>query len=443
MSAYLYVMDTDNGKYPSIEDLQGALADRGVITGIDHDALVAMRNRMACKTYVDVAHGIAPTAGVNGSIEVLIDVSQKGKPRVLPGGNVDHRDISYVVNVCKGAPLVKRIPPSPGKDGCNVFGKPIPAPVPKDEYLPRGKGTTVLSSAPDVLVADIDGAVVVYPNGKVEVVDEKIISGNIDYSTGNVRFSGNLRINGTVRAGFEIEAEGDCFVGGNVEDAKITSLGDIEVLGGAVGQTKGMLKCAGSLKIRHLANFSVSAGGDIFLLEDSIHSTILSGGNIKARSFVGGTVAAWKTIEAETIGTEAEAKTIVDMGGKYVLMQQKYAFLKELADITGDIGTVKEGMFKLVRDEMDPAGNLTEGALERLAALKKKHRSALKRCSEVQGEMETLDKKLENSPIPFVKATTIYPNTLIKFGENEKLIKEKLVFARITADGERILVGKA
>lgn len=442
MKAFLYVSDILGGDYPTVDDLIDALKDNGVITGVDREALVLMEKRLVCNTFVEVARGIAPTAGTPGSIEVLIDVSQKGKPRVLPGGKVDHRDISYVVNVRKGTPLVKHLPPIPGKDGCNVFGKPVAAPPLKDLPLSRGKGAVVLLTDPNVLVADINGAVVVHPDGKVDVVDEKIISGNIDYSTGNVHFSGNLKVNGTVRAGFEIDAEGDCFIAGNVEDAKITSLGDIEILGGAVGQSKGMLKCAGSLKIRHIANFSVLAGGDIFILEDALHCAISSEGNIKAKSVVGGTVAAWKAIEAETIGTEAEAKTIVDLGGKYVLMQRKYALLKELADVTGHIGTVKEGIFKLVRDEMDPAGELSDGALERCGALKKKHRVNIKRCSDVQAEMETLDKKLGGNSIPFVKASTVYPNTLIKFGGVEKLINEKLVRARITVDGEKIVVGK-
>jgi hypothetical protein len=57
--------------------------------------------------------------------------------------------------------------------------------------------------------------------------------------------------------------------------------------------------------------------------------------------------------------------------------------------------------------------------------------------------METLDKKLGGNPIPFVKASTVYPNTLIKFGSVEKLINEKLVQARITVDGEKIVVGKS
>jgi uncharacterized protein (DUF342 family) len=443
MKASLYVSLILEGDYPTEGDLMDALREHGVTTGIDSNALVLMGKQLVCNTYVEVANGMAPTAGTPGSIEVLIDVSHKGKPRVLPGGKVDHRDISYVVNVRKGTPLVRHIPPIPGKDGCNVFGKPVLAPVPKDQPFSRGKGATVLPGDPNVLVADINGAIVVHPDGKVDVVDDKIISGNIDYSTGNVRFAGNLKVNGTVRAGFEIDVEGDCHINGNVEDAKITSLGDIEILGGAVGQTKGALKCAGALKIRHIANFSVLAGGDILILEDALHCTISSEGSIRAKSVVGGTVSAWKTIEAETIGTEAEAKTIVDLGGKYVLMRHKYALLKELADVTGEIGTVKEGMFLLARDEMDPAGDLSDGAHERLTAFKKKHRAGIKRCSDIQTEMETLDKKLGNTPIPIVKATTVYPNTLIKFGGAEKLIDEKLIHARITVDRDKIVVGKS
>ena len=57
-------------------------------------------------------------------------------------------------------------------------------------------------------------------------------------------------------------------------------------------------------------------------------------------------------------------------------------------------------------------------------------------------QMELIDKKLESAPIPYVKASTVFPNTLIKFGSIEKLIKEKLFQARIVAEGDKIVVGK-
>jgi uncharacterized protein (DUF342 family) len=442
MKAFLYVADSSGGEYPTVDDLRSALLGRGVITGINGDALAAMANRMPCNAYIEVAGGIPAVPGVSASIEILIDVSQKGRPRVLPGGKVDHRDISYVVNVRKGAQLVRRIPPIPGKDGQTVFGRPVKAPIPDDKPLAAGRGTAMSPTTPNVLIADINGAVVVFPDGRVEVVDDKVISGNIDYSTGNIRFSGNLTVNGTVRAGFEIDVEGNCRIGGNVEDAKITCLGDLEIIGGAVGQSKGELKSAGSLKVRHLANFSVMTGGDIHILEDAVHCTMSSEGNVQVKSVVGGTIAAWKNIEAESIGTEAEARTVVDLGGKYLLMQRKYALLKELADFTGNIGSVKQAMFELVRDEMSSAGVLPLGAIGRLEEFKKKHSAHVRRCSEVQVEMEALDAKLAKAPVPYVKASTVFPNTLIKFGALEKLIKEKLVQVRIIADGDRIIVGK-
>jgi uncharacterized protein len=442
MKAFLYVSDSGGGTYPSVEDLRGALLNRGVTAGINAEALVAMVNQLMCNTYIEVAAGTPALAGVPASIEVLIDVSQKGRPRVLPGGKVDHRDISYVVNVRKGTELVRRIPPIPGTDGRTVFNRPVRAPVVDDKPLKAGRGTVLSAIAPNVLVADINGAVVVFPDGRVEVVDDKVISGNIDYSTGNVRFSGNLTVSGTLRAGFEIDVEGNCRIGGNMEDSKITCLGDLEITGGAVGQTKGTIKCAGSLKVRHIANFTVMTGGDIRIMEDAVHCTMSSEGNIVVKSVVGGTVAAGKTIEADSIGTEAEARTVIDLGGKYLLMQRKYALLKELADVTGSIGGVKQTMFELVRDEMSPTGVLMQGAMGRLNGLKEKHADRLRRCGEVQSEMELIDKKLENAPIPYVKASTVFPNTLIKFGSIEKLIKEKLFQARIVAQGDKIVVGK-
>jgi uncharacterized protein (DUF342 family) len=239
-----------------------------------------------------------------------------------------------------------------------------------------------------------------------------------------------------------VETDGDCSISGNVEDAKITCGQDLEIVGGAIGASKASLKCGGYLKVKHLANFNVQAGDDIRIIENALHCTISGEGNIAARSIVGGSVAAWKIIEVDVIGTEAEPKTIIDLGGRYVLMQKKYTLLKELAALMGELGTLKEGIFFLVRDEMDTEGNLHEGSLMRLKTMKDGHRQRKERYMQVQTEIETVDGKLKNNPIPLLKAHTVFPNTIIKFGTFEKLIKEKLANVRITVDAEKIIIGK-
>jgi uncharacterized protein len=441
MKAFLYVSDALADYFPGENELMGELRSHGVTFGVDPNVIKTMVAKKALNTYIEVAQGVAPVAGVPGRIEILIDVSVKGKPRKLADGRVDHRDISYVVNVTKGTPLLKHIPPVPGQRGRTVFDQPIEPPPVADEPLCAGKGTIIANDA-SVLCADINGDVIVHKGGKIDVVDRKTITGNIDYSTGNIRFPGDLRISGTVLAGFEVETEGSCSVGGNVEDAQISCRHDMEICGGAIGVSKGCLKCGGSLKVRHMANFSVQAGGDITIHEDALHCVLTSDGTITAKAIVGGTVAAWKVIDAETIGTDAEPKTIIDLGGRFILMQKKYSLLKELARLMGEIGTMKENLFQLVRGEMDAGGMLHEGSISRLATMKELHRQRKEKYSQVQTDIETVDGKLKDTPVPFLKAHTIFPNTIIKFGTFEKLIREKLSKVRITVDAEKIIIGK-
>ena len=441
MKAFLYVSDAVGGPYPTEAQLLLALKEHGIVHGIDADVLRGMHERLVCNTNVEVAKGTAPQAGAAGRMEILVDVSSKGKPRKLADGRVDHRDISYVMNITKATPLVRHIPPVPGVPGATVFNKPILPPPAPDVPFVAGKGAIVSPDDPNVFIADITGAVVLHTDGKIEVVNTKVVSGNIDYSTGNIRFSGNLRVTGTVRAGFEIDVEGDCQIGGNVEDAKIISGGEVEINGGAMGSVKGGITCGGGVKVRHIANFNVQSGDAIRITEDALHCTLSAEGVISAKNLVGGTIAAWKSVEAEAIGTEAEPKTIIDLGGRSVLMQRKYLLLKELTGITGQVGAVKESLYFLTRDEMDPAGALSGDALCRLDEMKKKYRLHREKCSQVQMEIEALDERINHSPIPSVKAQTVYPNTVLKFGTVEKIIREKLTHARITVDGENIVIG--
>ena len=442
MKAYLYVADMVDGVYPEESELASVLRAHGVSFGILPDVMQSMAANKALNTYIEVAKGVLPKEGSPGAIEILIDISKKGKPRKLADGRVDHRDISYVVKVTKGTPLVKHIPPVPGQPGRTVFNIPIDPPPVTDKPLIAGRGTKISPDDENILLADINGDVLVHSEGTIDVVDKKTISGNIDYSTGNIKFPGDLRITGTVLAGFEVEVDGNCFVSGNVEDAKITCRQDIEIVGGAIGASKACLKCGGSLKIKHIANFSIQAGDDIHILEDALHCVISGEANITARSVVGGSVAAWKTIEVGTIGTEAEPKTIIDLGGRYLLMQKHYALLKQLAALMGEIGALKEKIFFLVRDEMDAEGNLHEGSLARLKTMKEDHRLREEKYAQVQIDIEAVDGKLKNSPVPFLKAHTVFPNTIIKFGTFEQLIKEKLNNVRITVDAEKIIIGK-
>ena len=131
----------------------------------------------------------------------------------------------------------------------------------------------------------------------------------------------------------------------------------------------------------------------------------------------------------------------MDLGGM-MYSGPEDGLLKDLAAITGETGTVKGSMYHLVKDEMDADGVLPPGAIERLAAFKRKVAECTERSAQIQSSIEALDEKLKRLSVPVLTARTVYPNTLIKAGAIEKNIKEKITNVRISVDQGAITVAR-
>jgi uncharacterized protein (DUF342 family) len=165
-------------------------------------------------------------------------------------------------------------------------------------------------------------------DGNVDVKRQRVIDNDIDYATGNISFAGDLIIKGTVRAGFTVDVQGNLRVCGNVEDTRIKSGGWIEIEGGAVGSGTGLIECSNHVKVRHLENFSIRSGNDVIIHEDSLHSSIVSEGKIKAKSIIGGSVNAFG-VECETIGSMAETRTVLDIGRMHQLVEERRELMRK------------------------------------------------------------------------------------------------------------------
>lgn len=440
LRAFLAVPETDGGTYPEVAELEKALRERGVVYGIDKAKLQEMAKHGVRNIRIQVAEATPSVPPVPGRLDVLVNTSGMGKPRERQDGSVDHRDLNLVINVQAGDPLVRRIPPVPGKEGTDVFGKPIKVPPPQDVKFKMGTGTEISSDDPNLLVAAIDGAVIVDHGGRVEVRTEKVIHGDIDYSTGNVTFNGDLRVAGTVRAGFEVSSKGKLTVSGNVEETTVISKGDLEVAGGAAGSGKGELRAGGCVTIRYAENFRITAEKGIVVTEDAMHCKILTKGMVQARSIVGGILSAAKGVEAENLGNNAEVKTVVDVGGQYLLTQQKNACLRKMTHLVTDVGTAKEEMYGLVRDSMDESGKLSGNVEEKLGELREKRDESRKAYGQFQERTESIEEQLKNLPEPIVKARNIYPNTVVRYGNVEKLFREPQTNTLILFEDGKIVV---
>ena len=418
------------------------LNDRGVVYGINLDAVKKMVSDSVCNKRILVAEGLPAEDGVDGRLEILIDTKGIGKPQELADGRVDHKDLKKVINVKKNDKLIKRIPPQPGKDGYTIFGTKIQAPSPKDVYFNVGVGTKVSEEDPDILIAANDGAVKINHKGEIEVRTAKVVTGDIDYSTGNISFSGDLKVQGSVRAGFAIEAHGNLLIGGSVEDAKVTSSGNTEVIGGVVGSGNGKIDCGGTLKVHHIENFNVKADKSITVSDTILHSTIKTEEYLDAKTVVGGEIEAAQGITVDTIGASAETRTVVKVGSAYLLMQEKKLFMEKVSELNVKLNTCKEEMYDCVKNGMDDKGNLSDEETAELEILKERRSKINEQLTELGNKITEIDDALKEMPSPEIRVKKIFPITIIRFGLAEKVIKEKLHNVIIRADGNKIIISK-
>lgn len=410
--------------FPSDREILAELCSRGINTGIDLNSISEIAHGKKSAGLIEVAKGIPSKPGTSAKIEILVDISRMGKPRELLDGRVDHHEISSVINVKKGDRIARRIPPSDGIEGMSVFGTIIPPQQPHDvQFIPRA-GTEIESGNDNMLISSIDGALTIDKSGFAEVRNEKVVDKDIDYSTGNICFSGDLLIKGSVRAGFNVEVDGDLRVLGNVEDTHIKSGGDVEIEGGAVGAGTGVIESRGYIKARHVENFSIKSGDNVIISEDVLHSSIFSEGKISAKSIIGGSVCAYG-IECESIGSTAETKTVLDIGRMHALLYERDELKKKYAEQYDVLKTNNKQIFILVRDNMDESGHLDSQKEETLLLIKNKSVETKKTCDKIKQRIDTID-TLEKTlgAISGISAGCIYPNTIIKFGNGERQIQD-------------------
>jgi uncharacterized protein (DUF342 family) len=432
IKGFVTVLSQREHSYPTCQELLDAIGAAGIVFGINNQAMIDMASTKTVNKRVEIAQGIPPEPGIAGRIEMLVDVHAMGKPRVLSNDSVDFHDISYVINVRKGDRLARRIQPVLGKEGKTVQGKPIIPPLPADVHLPMGSGTIVSASDPDLLLAKHDGGICIDRNGTIEVHKEEQIPGDVDYRTGDVKFTGDLSVSGSLRAGFSIESKGNLTIGGTVEDATIRCNGSIMIKRGAVGAGNGSATCDGTFAARHLENFRVIAGGDVVISEDVVNASIDASGVVYAKTVRGGCIRSERGVEAVEIGAQGEVKTIVDIGKKYERIQTRYKMLSKLASLTTELEKNRELIFHYVRDNMNESGTLSGENETMLSAMKLKIEDLVRTHSATHDEIERLDAQKSEIENPYIKALKIHPNTIVKFGVGEQIIRETLERVRLS-----------
>jgi hypothetical protein len=421
-----------DGMAMTYEKIQDAVAQKGVIFGIDNECLKLLSVSPAYGVFTVFAKGQVPVNGENAKLKYHIKLERDLRPKENPDGTVNFRDLGLIESVAKDALLCEKIPADPGTPGIDVLGNPLPAKPGKDVTMPMGKNT-YLSEDKMQLFAGSDGQVE-HINNKVTVLETFTVEGDVSTATGDINFPGNVVIHGGVASGFTVHASGNIDITDIVESANIMAGGNIIIRGGFNGGVNGKLEAAGNITCRYIQGGRITLGEN---LETSyiINATVNCSGSINLIGkglIMGGHVAARTSISANILGSATStATTVVEAGNDPLLFKRLNDIPKEMDTCMSNIKKLEPLINALI--QMRNTNKITPERLEQLE--KSQHVIQQLRATHVnlKDEHDDVKAKLAESGNGWIKVMgTAYPGVRIVIGAEQLHLHDDHDFTRFS-----------
>jgi uncharacterized protein len=303
------------------DDLQNYLKQAKIVEGIDNTAVSALLTAATSNQPVSdllLARGIPMLPGEDGAIELAVeDALHSGTTTEIDEkANMDLRVVQQFYNAVPDQIIARIIPPGNGTSGRSVHGTIIEA-LPGKPMVPV-LGTNVhISESGDTVYADSEGRVAI-KGAEISVENKYIVKGNVDFKVGNIVFNGFVEIKGDVLDDFSVKATKGIKIQGNIGLSTIEAGGDI-IFCGMSGQSKGVIRCGGSITANFINDTTVYCDGDILVENEIRNCHIHCLGSIKINKGVlaGGDYMALGGIESSTIGTVSSLHTHIAAGVHY------------------------------------------------------------------------------------------------------------------------------
>ncbi len=358
LKAYLIVEDEEK---PSIEILNS------VLDILEQSGIVYGRLPIPEPTEEGwlIAKGKEPVTGEDGRIDLLVDLPNK---QAIKGScedfgiNISSLDedaefqethcIENIVNVEKGKVIAKKIPPTQGKAGQDIFGNKIPAPLGK--YVPFKPGEGVeISKDGSKLLASIDGRLDIKHDGTISVLDYWTINGSVDAHTGHVNFIGKLlTVNGSIETGFKVKTKGDLIVRDSIENgAHVEAEGNITV-NGLIRANKTFVHTKKDLSCLAIEYARVKVEGNLVVKDYILDARCHVRKNIEViqgrGQILGGTVMAGRSIILNKVGSVANVRTRVFAGYDPLIAIEYHKIVNSIEILSKKKRQLAEGLRKIL-----------------------------------------------------------------------------------------------
>ena len=214
--------------YYTRDDIIEALSKQGIIYGILNEKIEKILKNDSIKDVV-IAKGLIPIDDENDRIDIYFENSKRN---VSGDSNdrIDYRNLYSIANVSPEDVLAELKLGKEGRDGIDIFGNLISKKPKKTVKLKAGDGCRIIGSK---VISKIEGRPTM--KGGVFYVNKVLqTSSDVDIKSGNIRFIGDVQIDGNIRTGMLVEAGNSVEVKGNVDSGRIIAQGEVRISGSVI-----------------------------------------------------------------------------------------------------------------------------------------------------------------------------------------------------------------
>jgi uncharacterized protein (DUF342 family) len=438
MTAILRMFPPSTGGLPTskakILDMMNASR---ITTGIDTKAIEdALADRQYC-TDIVVARGKKVTAGRDASIVYHFDTDNSMRPELKEDGTVDFFKLNMLHHCTKGQVLAEIIPEQKGDDGVDVYGNITPAREVKRATFAHGRNLEISEDGLQ-LISMVDGHASLV-EGSVFVADVYSVE-NVDTSTGNIEYHGNVEVKGNVCENFSVKTDGNVFVKGVVEGAVIEAGGNIVIARGMYGQNKGRLKAGGNIIAKFLSAADVEADG--FVEAEQILNSKVVATAVHAEAgkglINGGKIVAKSAVSVKNAGSPMGTSTILEVGTDSDAKKR----LMELQKSVGEKSKAATQMKKVMEETARKIKGGAKLSMEQLKNAKMLGGTLQQTQEQVAAELkeiEKLDKMLKGSDNAHIDVRgTVYQGVNLSISGATLNVKNEYTFCRLIKKGADI-----
>ncbi|MDR1929876.1 MAG: FapA family protein [Treponema sp.] len=387
-----------------------ALAEAGVVKGIDDEAVDT-----ACKladlkgrTTQVLARGEPPLAAGGMAVKWLLPVK--------PG-------TGYPVS--QGAALAELSEAKESREGFDVSGRVLSAE--EGKALSWDKSILVKESGGGKKLFAGLGGELLFDGSSLSINSLKGIKGDVGEATGNIRFSGEVRITGKVQRGFSVIGGRDVTVGGSAEAALISSGGRALILQGVNGGGKGIIR-GRTIETAFAERATLLAAEDVKVIKRCISCNIKTNGRLlltgEKGMLSGGSCKARRGVQAAQLGAEERIRTEISFGQDYLIKDQIEAAERDLEKARAALAEIERTQASLGSPGSN--GNPLPAPETKLAALRTEKLRCLKLIEQISLRIFTLREKFEEHHDSEIRINgAVYPGVVMESHDRYYEITEK------------------